>query len=153
MGLDMYLYAEKYVSGYNFSKDKHEYLKLLQTFGLTLPDIPGDSPSATVRFTVAYWRKANAIHGWFVEHVQGGSDECQTAGVSREQLQKLVDLCREAIAHQDSTKLPTLGGFFFGDTDIGEWYWADLQSTVDQVDAVLSNPKFQDWDFYYHSSW
>ena len=26
---------------------------------------------------VAYWRKANAIHSWFVENCQDGVDECQ----------------------------------------------------------------------------
>jgi hypothetical protein len=24
---------------------------------------------------VGYWRKANAIHRWFVEHVQDGNDD------------------------------------------------------------------------------
>ena len=27
---------------------------------------------------VGYWRKANAIHGWFVRNVQNGKDDCGT---------------------------------------------------------------------------
>jgi len=46
---------------------------------------------------VAYWRKANHIHNWFVRTVQDGQDECQRSYVSREQLQELVDLCRRVL--------------------------------------------------------
>lgn len=40
---------------------------------------------------IAYWRKANHIHQWFVENVQGGEDDCQEYRVSREQLQALLE--------------------------------------------------------------
>lgn len=33
---------------------------------------------------VGYWRKANAIHAWFVKNVQGGVDNCQSHEVSKE---------------------------------------------------------------------
>ena len=42
---------------------------------------------------VAYWRKANQIHRWFVENVQGGVDDCGTYEVTREDLQELLDCC------------------------------------------------------------
>ena len=44
---------------------------------------------------VAYWRKANQIHNWFVENVQGGNDNCEEYYVSRDQLQDLLDICLE----------------------------------------------------------
>ena len=28
-----------------------------------------------------YWRKANAIHGWFVKNAQQGIDDCRTYSV------------------------------------------------------------------------
>lgn len=43
---------------------------------------------------VAYWRKANAIHNWFVEYVQGGVDDCGTYEVSKEQLESLLHICK-----------------------------------------------------------
>jgi hypothetical protein len=46
---------------------------------------------------VAYWRKANAIHKWFVANVQDGVDECQEAYVEREQLQELLEICETII--------------------------------------------------------
>ena len=31
---------------------------------------------------VAYWRKFNALHNWFVQNCQDGVDECQYAEVT-----------------------------------------------------------------------
>jgi len=47
---------------------------------------------------LGYWRKANAIHAWFVKNVQNGIDECQEANVTREQLTELKSLCERVIA-------------------------------------------------------
>ena len=44
---------------------------------------------------VAYWRKANAIHNWFVENCGGGIDECQPMEISKEQLEKLLDTAKK----------------------------------------------------------
>lgn len=49
------------------------------------------------REEVAYWRKANAIHRWFVENVQNGKDDCGEYPVTRENLRSLVDLCQQVI--------------------------------------------------------
>lgn len=100
MGLDMYLTAETYVSGWEFLDEKSRagYRKALSAAGLTKAAADPDSPSATISVTVAYWRKANQIHAWFVENVQGGEDKCNTHRVEREQLVELRDLCKRVLA-------------------------------------------------------
>jgi hypothetical protein len=162
MGLDMYLSARKYVSGYSFSdeKEKTTYKKLLSCFGITKSDkLQTHTPSGYIEVTVAYWRKANAIHKWFVDVVQNGVDECQRASVSREQLQTLVNVCQEILDKKElqptlaRTLLPAQSGFFFGSTDYDEWYYRDLEETIHQIKPLLSNPKFKDCDFQYQSSW
>ena len=40
---------------------------------------------------MGYWRKANAVHNWFVDNVQDGNDGCKHYWVSKEDLQKLLD--------------------------------------------------------------
>lgn len=97
MGLDMYLRAQKYVSGYSFSEQAGEYTSLVEQFGVG-EYVDPDTPSAYVEFTVAYWRKANQVHNWFVRECQGGRDECQETDVSREQLKKLRELCLRVLA-------------------------------------------------------
>ncbi len=39
----------------------------------------------------AYWRKANQIHGWFVEHVQYGEDDCGMYEVTVGDLKELLE--------------------------------------------------------------
>ena len=43
---------------------------------------------------VGYWRKANAIHKWFVENVQNDVDDCGYYEVSKENLEELLDICK-----------------------------------------------------------
>ena len=46
---------------------------------------------------VVYWRKANAIHKWFVDNVQKGKDDCRYYEVTKEHLEELRDKCTEVL--------------------------------------------------------
>jgi hypothetical protein len=157
MGLDMYLSARKYVSGYSFSSEdeQKEYADILAVSGLSKSDFSGESPSAELKITIGYWRKANAIHQWFVKNVQDGIDECQKAYVEREKLQELKDACDAVLANATKADelLPTTSGFFFGGTEYDEWYHESVKHTSELLGSILSNPKFADFDFEYQSSW
>lgn len=99
MGLDMYLSANKYVSGWSFTSEenKAEMAKLSDMYGIKPHE---GSPSATVSFNIGYWRKANAIHGWFVRELADGRDECQRIYVSRTNLETLRAECLSALKKQ-----------------------------------------------------
>lgn len=127
MGLDMYLTA-----------------KAQQAGNSTLPVVDGEQE-------VAYWRKANQIHAWFVDNVQGGVDECEQFPVTRPQLETLRQLCMEALDTKNPKLLAPRSGFFFGGTEIDDWYWDDLRGTIDQLDKVLEMPA--NLEFFYQSSW
>ncbi len=152
MGLDMYLKARRFVSGWDpsDSEQKLRYDVLLQ-LGEAHDLITKESPSAYIEITAAYWRKANQIHNWFVQNVQDGKDECQSSYVSREQLVTLVDLCHRALAKRDSSLLPPVDGFFFGGTSIDGYYWEDLETTIKQLQRCLTAS--DDWSFAYQASW
>lgn len=159
MGLDMYLYATKYVSGWEFSKDP-TYDQLVTMYAAQKL-ITADSPSATVSFCCIYWRKANAIHRWFVNEVQEGNDNCERYYVHRKQLIDLRNRCDEVLAQPNkaSSLLPTQAGFFFGGTAYDEYYLFDIEHTRNSIDrvleVVLENPDdpLHDWEFYYQASW
>jgi len=51
---------------------------------------------------LGYWRKANAVHGWFVRECANNVDECQEIFVSREQLSKLRSDCNDALATREN---------------------------------------------------
>jgi hypothetical protein len=147
MGLDMYLHAKRFV----WHNETEAATKALTPL---FPEAAGFEIKG-VEIEAAYWRKANAIHGWFVKHCQGGVDECQETEVSKEQLTALKDACLACL--EDPAKIPDLlppqEGFFFGGTEIDSYYITDLQDTVITLDKILKNEALLKWDFFYRSSW
>lgn len=156
MGLDMYLYGKRYMSKY-FNEGDTEKQAAIQELFPELADRLGrnsdDSPVKEVKIEAGYWRKANAIHKWFVDNCQDGNDDCGNYHVSRQQLQELKKLCEKVLAfrHLAVECLPAQSGFFFGNTDYDEWYFKDLEQTVQIINDCLELP--ESWDFEYHSSW
>lgn len=112
MGLDMYLRAEKNLYGYDFygPERKAEYTALIEYLGVA-DFADSETPSANIGFTVAYWRKANHIHRWFVDYVQGGVDECRPHYVSREQLTELRAVCDQILQLKTTTAKTTITVF------------------------------------------
>jgi hypothetical protein len=154
MGLDMYLSAKKYLSKYFDPADSEKINAINDIFGLEGEE-DGDYGTQEVIFRVAYWRKANAIHQWFVNHVQNGQDDCNDYHVTRDQLKSLMELCEQIVAEpkKGKTLLPTANGFFFGSTDYDDWYMQDIKQTADRMKKILSDPALSKCDFYYQSSW
>lgn len=105
---------------------------------------------------VAYWRKANEIHAWFVEKIQDGNDDCgYYREVTATDLQALKKRCEAVIENPDFAEdlLPTRSGFFFGGTEYDEWYFKDLEKTIEQIDKILETTDFNTEALYYASSW
>lgn len=70
MGLDMYLLKRN-------KRQKHDYSNLAE---------------------IGYWRKANSIHKWFVDNCQDGVDDCQCYQVRKDDIETLLNLCKEVKA-------------------------------------------------------
>ena len=118
---------------------------------------------------IAYWRKANHIHKWFVDNVQNGEDDCDSYEVTKEQLEELLEICiavRDAskLVNEDGNKyiknpslaeslLPTQDGFFFGGTSYDEWYLYDIRYTIKELHKILRTTDFENEIVFYTSSW
>lgn len=151
MGLDMYLTAKRYVWK-AMDADKALQDKLNEVMA---DDLKGtDMRVNEVCVDAMYWRKANAVHQWFVENVQDGDDNCREYWVDSAQLEELIRLCKEALANRDKATsiLPTKGGFFFGSTEYDQYYYQDLEDTVKGLERALKLDQGK-WDFYYRASW
>jgi len=95
MGLDQYLHRKYYVRNWDHMKPEERHsITILQ--GGKSTAIPVEKISA-VTVLEMQWRKANAIHNWFVQNVLG-CDECQEAAVSVEQLRELLATVNEVLA-------------------------------------------------------
>lgn len=104
---------------------------------------------------VAYWRKANQIRGWFVK--QGlieDDDDCVERPITRDNLEELVNDCERVLADRTLAQeiLPCTRGFFFGSDEYDEYYFADLEDTIDQLNTVLETSTDED-EFIYIDSW
>lgn len=133
MGLDMFLYGIEYHSEYDDEEDNDK--------------------SYYVMTEEIYWRKANQIHRWFVENVQNGDDNCAMYYVDRSDLIELKSICEKVLEDKELANelLPTGRGFFFGSVEYDEWYFDDLEYTVEKIDELMKN---ENYDFYkYQSSW
>jgi len=158
----MYLEARKYVSQYDFGKwtdrsgeipTSEEYTSIKSLFPAQLTEY-SDS-GATIAINVGYWRKANAIHDWFVNNVQDGEDNCREYRVTLEQLRELRGLCEQILADQSLAPdlLPTQAGFFFGGIDYDDWYLDNIRHTNGVLDNILTSDNADEYSFYYQSSW
>lgn len=157
MGLDMYLktnsrdlarfVAEICVTNGIYEKDSFEY-KMCRQNGV-----------------LKYWRKCNPIHGWMVENVQDGEDNCGAYELDRHDLRKLYLLIREALDTYDTSVLPCSSGFFFGDKEYTDYLWHCLEDTEVVLREILFSTYTQngtdhfaedpEWNciFTYTSSW
>jgi hypothetical protein len=150
MGLDMHLTAEVYISSYS-----EEHRKLFNYIKNKAPEgLKGFEPTH-VSFEVGYWRKANAIHKWFVDNVQDGKDDCQTVEVSFDKLLELKDVCQRVLNDKKLAPelLPCSSGFFFGSVEYNKYYFDDVSKTVEIIDSILTNPCHEYWEIKYRSSW
>lgn len=149
MGLDMYLSASKY----HYGALKEEPTDLTKAVN-QVTDTKGYQVKS-FEIWACDWRKANQIHEWFVQNVQSGEDDCKRYSVSMEDLRLLVKLCKDVLADHSKAEeyLPTQEGFFFGNTDYDEYYYQDLEDTIEKLTPFITDPSWESWDFYYQSSW
>lgn len=155
MGLDMYLYLRKYESDLDNQKYPF-YPKELKELEDKIAQ--RNFKSIYTEFQVGYWRKANAIHKWFVDNCADGVDECQEIYVTKEKAEELLNFVNQIL--EDNAKaaelLPTESGFFFGSTEYDEWYYEDLKYTKELLSDVLRTVRSISKPHYsiiYQASW
>lgn len=181
MGLDMYLYRKNYVQNWDYMPPEERHSVDIRRGGKPRVDIKPERISHVVE-QIAYWRKANAIHGWFVNNVQNGVDDCREYYVSRAKLRELVLACKhldlqfsaetttasgqtpieitpenferacKSLPSIAEAMLPTTSGCFFGSTEYDSSYLDDLRYTIQQLEPLLADED-DDGKYYYQADW
>lgn len=150
MGLDSHLYYETYITESSFPLlTKNIYDQL---------NIPSgkQGEKLLIKAEIAYWRKANHIHGWFVDNVQDGIDNQEYYQVNREQLKELLDICKKILEdHSLAPKLlPRREGFFFGNQTYNDAYFNSIKNTVEQLEKIFEQVGEEDFaTFEYNGNW
>ena len=110
---------------------------------------------------VIYWRKANAIHQWFVDNIQDGSDDMEYYEVSKEQIEELRDVCAEVMSVIELEDGKVSCGYSFKQNEDGEWervdFWEDgkIVKNPNEVAEILPTQSgfffgCTDYDQYYY---
>lgn len=166
MGLDMFFYASKYFSK-SYVQKESDYAKLEKICqALELPiflEIP--HPRIETEIEIGYMRKANHIHGWIVENLANGEDECQRIYLDADNLKPLKEACEKVINIYETRGevelqklapniLPTTQGFFFGGYAYDECYIEDCKDFL-KIYKIIDNDFFEqeEYNFYYQASW
>ena len=167
----MYLYKKTYVKNWEHTNPELRHEFTVKIGGNVRPDI---KPERICYITeeVAYWRKFNALHGWFVEQCGGGVDECQEIYVGEDKMEELLKVLKQVSEVLNRSKevvkvlqdwngkdyevksfdcedeldgifSPTQG-FFFGSGEIDEYFKKDVENTIEIVENLLSENKEDD---------
>jgi len=145
MSLDMYLTKKTYIVG--SARDKLKITGLKSRVRIARVEC--------IIEDIATWRKANAIHQWFVKNIQEGDNDCKSYFVSIEQLKELFELSKQVQKEPNKAPglLPTQGGFLFGSTEYDSRYFQSIDYTVKVLEAVLREDEDQLQKYEYQSSW
>ena len=151
MGLDMYLNKKSNVQNWSRQSPEEQHEITIKKGGVVRTDIKPERITSIVE-RVAYWRKFNALHYWFVQNCQNGVDDCRESYVSSDKLKVLLENLKQIDSDHSKAPelLPTAEGFFFGGTEFDEYYFQDVKETIQVLEELLQE---EESDFYYRSSW
>ena len=182
----MYLYKKTYVKNWDFQRPEEQHQITVSKNGKPRTDIKPERISYITE-EVAYWRKFNALHGWFVDNCADGEDNCQEMYVDDEKIKEILGILKEVKEKLDNSKkvkkvvtdfagreeeievyenedeimelLSPQAGFFFGGTEIDEWYKEDVNNSIEVFENLLKEQEessehgLSSGDFYYRASW
>lgn len=156
----MYLYKKTYVQNWEHNPPEQHHQIEIKRGGVLRKDI---KPNRICYITeqVAYWRKFNALHGWFVNNCASGVDECQDINVDEDKMKELLETLKEVSSNFDKAEelLPPTQGFFFGGDEVDEYYKEEVISTIKIIEDLLEEHEqskehgLYSGDFEYRASW
>ncbi len=168
MGLDMYFSRRTYVSSFRSTRDADGKWGERDVNNMELKFDDADLSHINLK-NVRYieelfgeFRKFNALHAYVVDNFGGGKDECQIIYLDIDdiiQIQEVLSLVKESLSIGDKViagqTLPPSEGFFFGSTDIDEWYENDVKEAVEVFGKVIEEHSIvgHNASYTYQASW
>ena len=178
MGLDMYLYKKHYVKNWDHNPKEDQFTISVKKGGKKFGEI-NPKRIAFIVEEVGYWRKFNALHGWIVQNVADGTDDCKEIYISDSRLEQMLDILKKVKSVIDNSEkrveehedyftkekfdyviyecsdeleelFPPTEGFFFGGDEIDTYYKNDVEKTITLFEELLEE---NSGDLYYRASW
>ncbi len=168
MGLDMYFSRRTYVSSFRSTRDADGKWGERDVNNMELKFDDADLSHINLK-NVRYieelfgeFRKFNALHSYVVDNFGGGKDECQVIYLDIDnliQIHEMLSLVKESLSIGDkviaSQTLPPSEGFFFGSTEIDEWYEKDVNEAVEVFGKIIEEHSIVGYNasYSYQASW
>ncbi len=108
----MYAVRKLYVKQWDHQSPDERYTVQIARGGKPVAGIQSDRISATEE-EVMCWRKANQVHGWFVDNVQGGNDDCKEYYVNWNRIRELLSVCEKVIKASKLVEGTVYAGTFY----------------------------------------
>ena len=168
MGLDMYFSRRTYVSQFKDTRDSDGTWSKRDVNNMELKIGDADLSHVNlknVRYieeTFGEFRKFNALHSYVVDNFGGGADDCQTIYLDIDDLIKIhetLSLVKEGLSIGDKViageTLPPKEGFFFGSTEIDNWYEQDVKEAVEVFGKIIEEHSIVGYNasYSYQASW
>jgi archaellum component FlaF (FlaF/FlaG flagellin family) len=166
--------------------EKKTYISIGDRNSLKVTNLTSAIDPSKIKYIVeevGCWRKANAIHKWFVENVQKGNDDCKEYYVSVDKMKELLGLVNKVLKASKLVKgkiqngskfekgkeVPIMeDGEYIKDPSVAEellpttsgfFYGSTsydeyyIQDLKDTKKILEEAIKDSEGDFYYNSSW
>ena len=152
MGLDMYMSKKTYVKQWSHNKPEDQFNVDIKKGGEPFSPIKKERVSYVVE-EVAYWRKFNALHNWFVNECGDGEDNCQEIYIG-EKLPELLETLyevKEVYENSPKKKVQVKSGWSNGEETFYEVEVPEDTDTLDDLFPTASGFFFggTEYDEYY----
>ena len=110
----------------------------------------------TINGEVAYWRKANQIRNWIVRNTDYPEDgNLIDFPLTKNDLESLLSDCKRVLLDHSLAPelLPTQSGFFFGSIEYDDFYYEELEYTIEKIEDILNMTDFETQEIYYTEWW
>lgn len=114
---------------------------------------------------IAYWEEANQIHYWFVMNIQKGKDDKRNHHTGKDVIKRLIKTCEELyelyekkghiddeLIKEAKEKMPPKDGIQFGENEINEKYFEQIQATLKMLKRTLKSVK-KEHVLFYKADW
>lgn len=81
-----------------------------------------------------------------------GDEEQVVASITNAIMQESLKK-RESVVLADPLELAPTSGFFFGNAEKDEYYYSDIERTVEMLNSLLAGTADEYYSFYYQASW
>ena len=83
------------------------------------------------------------------------SNHLEGSTFTKENLEKLISDCEMVLKNKDNAKeiIPTASGFFFGSTEYDEYYFSDIEYTLEKMKNLINQIDWENESLYYTEWW